>query len=102
LATHEVTSYARRVCIEESRPILIEAMTYRIGHHSTSDDSSKYRSTEEVETWIKNNTPIKRLKGFLIRKQLWNEEAEVQLLKQVNIICLPTGTNKASKLLLTT
>lgn len=104
LATHEVTSYARRVCIEENRPLLIEAMTYRIGHHSTSDDSSKYRSIEEVETWVKTNTPIKRLKGFLVRKELWSEEAEVQLLKQViiNGMWLSTGTYKASKLLSTT
>ena len=58
LATHEVTSYACRTCVKENRPILIEAMTYRIGHHSTSDDSSKYRSAEEVNTWAKN-TPIK-------------------------------------------
>ena len=86
LATHEATSYARRVCIEENRPILIEAMTYRIGHHSTSDDSSKYRSTEEVNSWITNNTPIKRLKRFLLNKQLWTEQAEDQLIKQVSVM----------------
>ena len=85
LATHEATSYARRVCIEENRPILIEAMTYRIGHHSTSDDSSKYRSTEEVNSWVTNNTPIKRLKRFLLNKQLWTEQAENQLIKQVSV-----------------
>ena len=34
---------ARDICIRENRPVLIEAMTYRIGHHSTSDDSSAYR-----------------------------------------------------------
>ena len=84
LATHEVTSYARRVCIEENRPILIEAMTYRVGHHSTSDDSSKYRPMEEVNDWIANNTPIKRLKRFLLNKQLWTEQAEDELMKQVS------------------
>jgi len=35
---------AREIAVNESRPVLIEAMTYRIGHHSTSDDSSAYRS----------------------------------------------------------
>ena len=56
LATHEVTSYACRTCVKQNRPILIEAMTYCIGHHSTSDDSSKYRSAEEVNTWAKNTS----------------------------------------------
>ena len=79
-----MTSYARRVCIEEARPILIEAMTYRIGHHSTSDDSSKYRSVEEVDAWSNNYTPIKRLKKFLINKQLWSEQADDELVKQVS------------------
>ena len=83
LATHEVTSYARRTCIEETRPILIEAMTYRIGHHSTSDDSTKYRSTEEINAWA-NNTPIDRLKNFLIGKQLWSEQEDDELVKQVS------------------
>ena len=81
-----MTSYARRICVEENRPILIEAMTYRIGHHSTSDDSSKYRSTEEVNAWITNNTPIKRLKRFLLNKQLWTEQAEDELIKQVSVV----------------
>ena len=84
LATHEVTSYARRVCIEEARPILIEAMTYRIGHHSTSDDSSKYRPVDEVNAWSNNYTPIERLKKFLINKQLWSEQADDELVKQVS------------------
>ena len=38
-----IFSAARDICIRENRPVLIEAMTYRIGHHSTSDDSSAYR-----------------------------------------------------------
>ena len=82
LATHEATSYARRVCIKENRPILIEAMTYRVGHHSTSDDSSKYRPIEEVDIWNKN-TPIERLKGFLIHRKIWDDESNDELRKQV-------------------
>lgn len=85
LATHEVTSYARRTCVKEKRPILIEAMTYRIGHHSTSDDSSKYRSAEAVDTWSKN-TPIIRLKKFLLNKQVWTEQEDGELMKQVKIL----------------
>ena len=48
-------------------PSLIEALTYRIGAHTTSDDPTKYRSNEEVEYW-KARDPLVRLEKFL-RKQ---------------------------------
>jgi len=37
--------------VEGGKGVLVEAMTYRVGHHSTSDDSSKYRAVEEVKEW---------------------------------------------------
>jgi 2-oxoisovalerate dehydrogenase E1 component alpha subunit len=43
LAVYEVTKRAREYAIENSAPVLIEYMTYRQGHHSTSDDSTQYR-----------------------------------------------------------
>ena len=43
LGTYAAVRAARALCVEHSRPVLIEAMTYRVGHHSTSDDSSVYR-----------------------------------------------------------
>ncbi|KAF2306841.1 hypothetical protein GH714_021935 [Hevea brasiliensis] len=46
---------AREIAISEQRPILVEALTYRVGHHSTSDDSTKYRPADEIEYW-KNGT----------------------------------------------
>ena len=42
-AVYNATKEARRIALEENRAVLIEAMTYRRGHHSTSDDSSAYR-----------------------------------------------------------
>lgn len=51
-------------------------MTYRIGHHSTSDDSSAYRSVDEVQNWNKNDHPISRLRKYMERKGWWNEELE--------------------------
>ena len=50
-ALHEVVSQARRYCVEGHGPVLIEAMTYRLGAHSTSDDPSLYRSEQEVQQW---------------------------------------------------
>ena len=84
LAVHKVTSHARRICVEEGRPVLIEAMTYRIGHHSTSDDSSKYRPAVEVKSWNTTNCPIRRLQGLLRDREVWNDESEQQLKDQVH------------------
>ncbi len=46
-------------------PTFIEALTYRIGAHSTSDDPTRYRSEEEVETWRKKD-PLLRLRRHLV------------------------------------
>ncbi|KAI9595992.1 thiamine diphosphate-binding protein [Syncephalis fuscata] len=43
----------------------LAAMTYRVGHHSTSDDSSAYRSKKEVEDWKQKDNPITRLRKYL-------------------------------------
>lgn len=51
LAVLAAVREARRRAIEGKKGILVEAMTYRVGHHSTSDDSSKYRPLEEVQEW---------------------------------------------------
>ena len=42
---------ARRIALANKEPVFIEAMTYRGGHHSTSDDSSRYRKTDEIAYW---------------------------------------------------
>jgi len=56
--------------------VLIEAMTYRIGHHSTSDDSSAYRSVDEVRYWDQKDHPITRFAHYLTKKGLWSEQQE--------------------------
>merc|ERR1719356_2193590 len=43
VAVFTATSEARRMCVEQKTPVLIELMTYRVGDHTTSDDSSTYR-----------------------------------------------------------
>lgn len=56
--------------------MLIEAMTYRIGHHSTSDDSSAYRSVDEVRVWHQRDHPINRTRKYMEHNNWWNEEME--------------------------
>lgn len=72
-AVHKVTKAARELAITEQRPVMIEAMSYRVGHHSTSDDSTRYRSIEEINSWEQQN-PISRLQKYLKHKD-WFDEA---------------------------
>lgn len=51
LAVHAAVCEARKRAVEGKKGVLVEAMTYRVGHHSTSDDSSMYRAIEEVKEW---------------------------------------------------
>ncbi|XP_064359028.1 2-oxoisovalerate dehydrogenase subunit alpha, mitochondrial isoform X2 [Dromaius novaehollandiae] len=75
-AVYNATKEARRRAVAENQPFLIEAMTYRIGHHSTSDDSSAYRSVDEVSYWDKQDHPISRLRLYMQGRGWWDEEQE--------------------------
>ena len=72
-AVYNAVSQARQVALNEMRPVLIEAMTYRIGHHSTSDDSTAYRSVDEVRYWDERDHPISRLRHYMVAKNWWND-----------------------------
>ncbi|MBI4181942.1 MAG: pyruvate dehydrogenase (acetyl-transferring) E1 component subunit alpha [Candidatus Aenigmarchaeota archaeon] len=77
LATHDALERAR----SGEGPTFIEAFTYRVEHHTTSDDSSRYRAKAEVDLW-RAKDPLLRLeawmegKGFLdkaYRETVWAE-----------------------------
>ena len=74
-AVHLATKEARRIAIEKSRPVFIEAMSYRRGHHSTSDDSTRYRSVDEIKDWS-DYDPVKRYRNYLESKGWWTEDLE--------------------------
>ncbi|OBW63740.1 MAG: putative fungal-specific transcription factor [Aureobasidium pullulans] len=77
LAVREVTKEARKMCLEDGgKPVLIEAMSYRVSHHSTSDDSFAYRAKVEVEDWKRRDNPITRLRKWMEGKGIWDEEKE--------------------------
>jgi 2-oxoisovalerate dehydrogenase E1 component alpha subunit len=71
-AVYNATKAAREIAVKQSRPVLIEAMTYRLGHHSTSDDSTAYRSVDEISSWEKDENPVLRFKQYLINKGWWD------------------------------
>lgn len=70
-AVYETVAEARRLCLKGAGPVLIEAMAYRIGAHSTSDDPSVYRNDKESCDWEKK-CGTARLRGYLEQKGLWD------------------------------
>lgn len=75
LAVLLATQQARRIAVEEHEPVLIEAMTYRLGAHSSSDDPSGYRSRKEEDAWRKKD-PVARLRHWLEKQGWWDDERE--------------------------
>ncbi|KAM0698988.1 hypothetical protein Q7P36_001033 [Cladosporium allicinum] len=80
LAVREATKRAREIALSDGgKPVLIEAMSYRVSHHSTSDDSFAYRAKVEVEDWKRRDNPITRLRKWMEGKGIWDEEKEKEL-----------------------
>jgi pyruvate dehydrogenase E1 component alpha subunit len=67
LAVYEVTKRALEHAREGGGPTLIEAFTYRMGAHTTSDDPTRYRVDAEVEVW-KHRDPVERVKSLLVHE----------------------------------
>jgi 2-oxoisovalerate dehydrogenase E1 component subunit alpha len=67
LACLAVTRKALQAAREGQGPTMIEAFTYRMGAHTTSDDPTRYRLAAELESW-KLKDPIERVKAYLIRE----------------------------------
>lgn len=82
-AVYDIVQKAKRECLEGQGPILIEALTYRMGAHSTSDDPSCYRNEEEVKTHVAS-CPLRRLRIYLERRGLWSAEKNKQLLTEIS------------------
>jgi 2-oxoisovalerate dehydrogenase E1 component subunit alpha len=59
-------------------PRLIEALTYRLGDHTTADDASRYRPPAEVQAHWKEE-PIARLRAFLVAQKVWGKPEEEKL-----------------------
>jgi len=54
---------------------------HRVGHHSTSDDSSAYRSVDEVNFWQTTDNPINRVEKYMTAKGWWSQEQTKQWMK---------------------
>jgi pyruvate dehydrogenase E1 component alpha subunit len=76
-ALEEATAHAKA----GNGPVLIEAMTYRRGAHTTSDDPTKYRTKEEEESFACTD-PIDRLRKHLVSENLYDAATEEQLVAE--------------------
>ena len=85
IALHTVISEAIDRARHGKGATVIEAITYRLSDHTTADDASRYRSSEELkEGWDKD--PIKRLRNYLYHNSLWTEQDEQRLKSEADQI----------------
>lgn len=82
-AVHNATKAARAYALANNKPVIIEAMAYRVGHHSTSDDSTAYRSAEEIDVWQNSEHPINKLRNYMQHKGWWNDQDEQDFVKAI-------------------
>ena len=76
---------ASRWALEHARsgrgPVLIEALTYRIGAHTTADDPRRYQPSEEIEAW-RTRDPLPRMRRYLRVNGLWDDDAEAETVSE--------------------
>ncbi|AUX47942.1 2-oxoisovalerate dehydrogenase subunit alpha [Sorangium cellulosum] len=83
LAVYRAVSEAVARARAGGGPSFIEALTYRVGAHSSSDDPSRYRSQEEVDRWTKRD-PLLRLRRHLAARGLVDDAADAALEEELN------------------
>ncbi|HLD88570.1 MAG TPA: pyruvate dehydrogenase (acetyl-transferring) E1 component subunit alpha [Candidatus Nanoarchaeia archaeon] len=80
LAVYSATREALKKAYSGKGPVLIECITYRMGVHSTSDDTAKYRSEAEAVEWEKKD-PIQRFEAYLKSRKILND-AEIKKIRE--------------------
>ena len=83
LAVHAVTTAALERARSGNGPTLIEAYTYRMGAHTTSDDPTKYRLADELEHW-RLKDPIERVRAHLSRHGAADDDFFAEVDAQAN------------------
>lgn len=82
LAMYRATKEALDRAHAGQGPTLIEAVTYRLRMHTTSDDPSKYQPAEQLEAWEKRD-PLPRFKQYLETKGIWSDDQQAELEAEV-------------------
>jgi 2-oxoisovalerate dehydrogenase E1 component alpha subunit len=95
-AVHAAVREAKKYALQHNAPVLIEGMTYRQGHHSTSDDSTRYRKKTEVEEFAQKYDPVLRLSRFL-KKHDWLTAAQEASYRDEEKLAVLKAMEKAEK-----
>lgn len=82
MGVYKVTKEALEKARNGGGPTLIEAITFRIGDHTTSDDATKYRPPEVVEQW-KKKCPILRLQKYFEKHNMFTEDYKSWVINEV-------------------
>jgi pyruvate dehydrogenase E1 component alpha subunit/2-oxoisovalerate dehydrogenase E1 component alpha subunit len=82
LGVYAATRDAVRRARDGHGPTLLEAVTYRMQGHSSSDDPTRYRSADEVEAWGRKD-PLPRFRAYLERRGIWDAQKEAALVAQL-------------------
>jgi 2-oxoisovalerate dehydrogenase E1 component alpha subunit len=88
VAVYAATEKARKMIVEHDTPVLIETMGYRVGHHSTSDDSTRYRSKDEIKYFDNELNPITRFEAFLTKKGWWAAEETSKIVAETRALVI--------------
>jgi pyruvate dehydrogenase E1 component alpha subunit len=83
LALVAVTREARERGMRGEGPTLIEAVTYRMGAHTSTDDPNRYRAERDLKPWVERD-PIERLRRHLTGRGDWNQLCEDDLRAEVD------------------
>lgn len=75
LAVYAVSHWAIERARQGQGPALIEALTYRLGAHTTADDPRRYQPNDEIQEW-RTRDPLPRLRRYLERRGLWDDDAQ--------------------------
>jgi pyruvate dehydrogenase E1 component alpha subunit len=82
VAVKHVTSTLVERARSECVPFLVEALTYRLGPHTTVDNPKVYRSDEEVRAW-RAQDPLLRTKAYLMERGMWGDDEEMAYVERV-------------------
>src|SRR4030088_2626203 len=75
LAVYAVSRWALERARDGQGPTLVEALTYRIGAHTTADDPRRYQPADEIEEW-RTRDPLPRFRRYLEARGLWDATEE--------------------------
>ena len=86
IASHAVTRWALEHARSGRGPVLVEALTYRMGAHTTSDDPTRYRSKAQEAYWAERD-PIARLEAHLVQRGELPDDFRAQVMGEARALC---------------